>query len=68
MFWAYEWILKANSSKRKVLGKLQQVLTSLTWWDVLIGPAVHSKIKTLDVEIMLLQIEYEVRAAEHNSH
>ena len=31
------------------------------------GPIVDSKLKTPDVEIQLLDIEYEVRAAEHTS-
>ena len=31
------------------------------------GPTVHSRIKTLDVGILVLYINIEVRAAEHNS-
>jgi hypothetical protein len=30
-------------------------------------PAIDSRIKPLDARIPVLQIEYEVRAAEHNS-
>ena len=30
-------------------------------------PAINSRIKTLDIEILMLQTKYEVKAAKHRS-
>ena len=44
-----------------------KLITLLSWWAVVMGPAVDSRIELLDVGIPVLKIDSEVRTAEHNS-
>ena len=42
-------------------------ITLLSWWDVLMGPTVDSRIETPNDGNPILHIKYEVKATEHNS-
>ena len=63
-WWANEF---AKDLRWVIFCTRHKLITLLSWWAVFMGPAVDSRIELLDVGILVLKIDSEVRAAEHNS-